>query len=64
MVSKEQISIYSPSYTTVKAHEYINLMFTSTCTKTDFRLQVNAPTAYTTVTPKFVRLTGTMELIS
>jgi hypothetical protein len=64
MVSKEQISIYSPGYTTVKAHEYIDLMFTSTSTKTDFRLQVNAPTTYTTVTPKFVRLTGTMELIS
>lgn len=64
MVDKEQISIYSPSYTTVKAHEYINLMFTSTNTKTDFRLSVVAPTTYTTVTPKFVRLTGTMELIS
>lgn len=64
IISKERISIYSPSYSTVRGHEFINVMSTFTNTKTDFRLSVQAPTTYTTVTPKFVRLTGTMELIS
>lgn len=64
IISKERISIYSPSYSTVRGYEFINVMSTSTNTKTDFRLSVQAPTTYTTVTPKFVRLTGTMELIS
>ena len=64
IISKERISIYSPSYSTVRGYEFINVMSTFTNTKTDFRLSVQAPTTYTTVTPKFVRLTGTMELIS
>ena len=64
IISKERISIYSPSYSTVRGYEFINVMSTFTNTKTDFRLAVYAPTTYSMVTPKFVRLTGTMELIS